>query len=82
MTTDPDKKNVTTQACPECGYVVDSATAIDGSGTQPIVGDFTICLKCRRPFKFGYDFKLERLTADELVEFKKALKDAEKYDRN
>ena len=65
----PDKKNVTDSLCQACGYKVDSATAVDGSGDQPAVGDFTICVNCRQLLKFGYDFQLRLLTRAEFVEF-------------
>ena len=71
----PEKKNVTASVCPACGYVVDSATAIDGSGAQPAVGDFTICLKCHCALKFGYDFQLEYLTAAEVFEHNAAVRE-------
>jgi len=69
----PESKNVTSSVCPSCGYAIDSATAVDGSGAQPSVGDFTICFRCRLPLRFGYDFQLERLTVPELVQFRDAI---------
>jgi len=69
-----NKKNVTTSKCPVCGYEVDSATAVDGSRAEPSVGDFTICVLCRSPLKFGYDFQLEALSLAERVQFKKLLR--------
>lgn len=70
-----NRKNVTTSPCPACGYEPDSANAIDGSGADPAVGDFSICLRCRMPLKFGYDYQLERLSQAELLEFKKLLEE-------
>jgi hypothetical protein len=70
MKANTNKKNVTASRCPACGYEVDSATAADGSDDEPAVGDYTICFRCRRVLKFGYDFQLERLTNDEFAKFK------------
>lgn len=48
-------------ACPNCGKVMDAATAVDGSGAVPQEGDVSVCLYCGEALQFGPDLDLERL---------------------
>jgi hypothetical protein len=66
-------KNVTASRCPACGHLVDSASALDGSDSQPKVGDIIFCVRCSTPLKFGYDFQLEHCVKEDLPKLRRAL---------
>jgi hypothetical protein len=67
--------NVPHRKCPACGYEIDSATCVDGSDTQPKMGDFTICINCMQALKFGYYLRLELLSGEDVDYFKKAIRE-------
>jgi len=56
------------QACPHCGYLVNSAGTFDGEDFAPLPGDITMCIECTGFCIFAEDMTLRKLTPDEFVE--------------
>jgi hypothetical protein len=54
-------------ACPCCGYVVDTATAVGSRVSKPKAGDLTICLRCGEILKFNAELRLEMFPLNELL---------------
>ena len=41
--------------CPSCGHNLGLASNIDQSCEPPQEGDFSLCIRCGLPMKFGYN---------------------------
>ena len=41
--------------CPECGYEVDDASEVGGSGDRPEPGDLALCIRCAGPGFYELD---------------------------
>jgi len=46
--------------CPDCGYVMDAATAVSRKDATPKPGDASLCLKCGALLRFADDLTLIR----------------------
>lgn len=38
--------------CPSCGYKLDAASSLDATAPRPVVGDLSLCGRCRTAFVF------------------------------
>jgi len=55
--------------CPECGYCLEGALAIDQSGEPPRPGDLSVCAKCTSFLTFDEAMKLHLVTVGEIQDW-------------
>jgi hypothetical protein len=53
--------------CPFCNRILDGYTSLEGGG-GPSDGDFTLCVYCLTPLRFGFGLILRVMRDDELEE--------------
>ena len=57
--------------CPFCNKTLDGYTALDGGG-GPSEGDFTLCVFCLTPLRYGSGLRLRLIQEEELDELEPA----------
>lgn len=62
-----DETRIPKASCPNCGYVMDAATALKEAAT-PRPNDFTLCLNCGVLHRFNADMTLRPATSDDLAQ--------------
>lgn len=65
-------KRLPKTSCPACGYVMDDATAADGSNVWPEPGDFSLCLRCGEVLVYNGQMTVRRATNAEINELEPA----------
>jgi len=53
--------------CPVCGHHLDAATNLKNDGA-PRIGDVTVCICCSAAPRFCAEYRLQKISDDELVE--------------
>lgn len=62
--------NVRENTCPTCNYVVNKASAVDGTPIMPRSGDVCVCVKCGEILRFDRYMKLHFMTEVHLNQLK------------
>lgn len=63
----PSYKLETTPHCPCCGHKLDGAFCVDRDAS-PSDGDWTICIKCAAPLRFGPELTLRAAKAEDVAD--------------
>jgi hypothetical protein len=69
----PGHTEIGQQMCPACGFLVDTASNMEGTRT-PDPGDLSLCVNCGQPAVFDAMLQLRPMTTDEFLRLPPDLK--------
>lgn len=67
---DAQGRQLPANACPTCGYVMDSATCTTDEAGRPSEGDYSACMKCGELFVFTATLNLRILDLNDMLEMR------------